>query len=295
MFKSLLSKMLVLLPFISHHAFAEPIVWKIYDTQRQFYVLGSIHAGEKDMFPLPKAFLTQWKDADALIVEANILTQSTSTIEQYQPPLTQEKLNSEQLQTLQTITTSLQLPYEHLIAQPPWLTATYLQLALAKQQNLSTDQGIDYVLLKRAQQQDLPIKAFETVEHQLNLLQNLPENGTNMLLETINNWQQTEQALKCLVNVWKQGDSQKFAELFNDTQFDPETNDALIFSRNRQWAKILSESKDYQSGRFMVVVGAFHLIGEQGLPALMEKEGFTVERITKGVAAQCDGWEKLTS
>ncbi|KJF96613.1 polysaccharide biosynthesis protein GumN [Photobacterium angustum] len=295
MFKSLLSKMLVLLPFISHHAFAEPIVWKIYDTQRQFYVLGSIHAGEEDMFPLPKAFLTQWKDADALIVEANILTQSTSTVKQYQPPLTHEKLNSKQLKTLQTITTSLQLPYEHLIAQPPWLTATYLQLALAKQQNLSTDQGIDYVLLKRAQQQDLPIKAFETVEHQLNLLQNLPENGTNMLLETINNWQQTEQALKCLVNVWKQGDSQKFAELFNDTQFDPETNDALIFSRNRQWAKTLSESEDYQSGRFMIVVGAFHLIGEQGLPALMEKEGFTVERITKGVTAQCDGWEKLTS
>ena len=296
MFKSLLSKALLLLPFISHHALAEPIVWKIYDNHRQFYVLGSIHAGEQDMFPLPQAFLSQWKKADALIVEANILQPTTTPTEQNnKPPYTQETLNTEQLAKLKTIAESLSLPYELLTSQPPWLTATYLQLMLANQLNLSPDQGIDYVLLKRAEKQHIPIKSLESVEYQLSLLQNLPHNGNSMLVETIEQWQQTKASLQCLVDVWKQGDSEKFKTLFNDTQYDPETNEALIFARNRHWAETLTLSPDYQSGRFMVVVGAFHLIGEQGLPALMKKAGFKVERITKGATAQCEDWEAITS
>ncbi|WP_305460428.1 TraB/GumN family protein [Photobacterium leiognathi] len=294
MIKSLLSKALLLIPFISHHALAEPIVWKIYDNHRQFYVLGSIHAGEKEMFPLPQAFLSQWKKADALVVEANILQHSAPATQNNKPPYTQETLNNEQLEKLKTIAESLSLPYKLLTSQPPWLTATYLQLTLAKQLNLSTDQGIDYVLLKRAEEQHIPIKSLESVEYQLNLLQNLPHNGNGMLVETIDHWQQTKASLQCLVDVWKQGDSEKFTTLFNDTQYDPETNEALIFARNRNWAETLTQSPDYQSGRFMVVVGAFHLIGEQGLPALMKQAGFTVERITKGATARCEDWETIS-
>ncbi|WP_318476929.1 TraB/GumN family protein [Photobacterium leiognathi] len=294
MIKSLLSKALLLIPFISHHALAEPIVWKIHDNHRQFYVLGSIHAGEKEMFPLPQAFLSQWKKADALVVEANILQHNAPATQNNKPPYTQETLNNEQLEKLKTIAESLSLPYKLLTSQPPWLTATYLQLTLAKQLNLSTDQGIDYVLLKRAEEQHIPIKALESVEYQLSLLQNLPHNGNGMLVETIDHWQQTKASLQCLVDVWKQGDSEKFATLFNDTQYDPETNEALIFARNRRWAETLTQSPDYQSGRFMVVVGAFHLIGEQGLPALMKQAGFTVERITKGTTAKCEDWETIS-
>ena len=57
MFKSLLSKALLVLPFIAQPILADPIVWKIYDQQREFYVLGSIHAGKEAMFPLPDIFL----------------------------------------------------------------------------------------------------------------------------------------------------------------------------------------------------------------------------------------------
>ncbi|WP_318464286.1 TraB/GumN family protein [Photobacterium leiognathi] len=294
MIKSLLSKALLLIPFISHHALAEPIVWKIYDNHRQFYVLGSIHAGEKEMLPLPQTFLSQWKKADALVVEANILQHNAPATQNNKPPYTQETLNNEQLEKLKTIAESLSLPYKLLTSQPPWLTATYLQLTLAKQLNLSTDQGIDYVLLKRAEEQHIPIKSLESVEYQLSLLQNLPHNGNSMLVETIDHWQQTKASLQCLVDVWKQGDSEKFTTLFNDTQYDPETNEALIFARNRHWAETLTQSSDYQSGRFMVVVGAFHLIGEQGLPALMKQAGFTVERITKGTTAKCEDWETIS-
>jgi uncharacterized protein YbaP (TraB family) len=31
-----------------------------------------------------------------------------------------------------------------------------------------------------------------------------------------------------------------------------------------------------------VLVGALHLVGEQGLPALLQRAGYTVERLTGG-------------
>ncbi|KJF85442.1 TraB/GumN family protein [Photobacterium phosphoreum] len=287
MFKSLLSKALLLLPFISQPALAEPIIWKIYDQQREFYVLGSIHAGKEAMFPLPDVFLEQWQQADALIVEANILQQS-NVAPTLAPPFTHQALSESTLQQLQKISKTLNLSFDQLLQQPPWLTAVTLQLALADKLDLKSDYGIDYVLLQRAQQQKLPIHELESVSQQFNMLENLPDNGAPMLIETINEWDKTQSSLRCLVKVWQHGDSNKLEQLFNESQFDPTTDDALIFDRNQHWAETLAHTTPYQSGKFMVVVGAFHLIGDQGLPNLMKQQGFKVEKITSSTKANCN-------
>ncbi|WP_268875017.1 TraB/GumN family protein [Photobacterium kishitanii] len=60
-----------------------------------------------------------------------------------------------------------------------------------------------------------------------------------------------------------------------------------MFNRNQRWAETLAKTSPYQSGKFMVVVGAFHLIGEQGLPNLMKQQGFKIEKITSGTKANC--------
>lgn len=286
MFKSILSKALLLLPFISQPALATPIVWKIYDNQREFYVLGSIHAGKEAMFPLPDVFLEQWQQADALIVEANILQQSSVT-PKLAPPFTHQALPETALNQLKHISKKLNISFEQLLQQPPWLTAVTLQLALADQLELKSDYGIDYVLLQRAQQQQLPILELESVSQQFNMLENLPDNGAPMLIETINEWDKTQSSLRCLVKVWQHGDGDKLEQLFQESQFDPTTDDALIFNRNQRWAETLAKASPYQSGKFMVVVGAFHLIGEQGLPNLMKQQGFKIEKITSGTKANC--------
>lgn len=287
MFKSLLSKALLLLPFISQPTLAAPIIWKIYDQQREFYVLGSIHAGKEAMFPLPNVFIDQWQQADALVVEANILQQSGAT-PILAPPFTHQVLPTATLKQLQQISTTLNLSFDQLLQQPPWLTAVTLQLALAEKLDLKSDYGIDYVLLQRAQQQQLPIHELESVSQQFNMLENLPDNGAPMLIETIHDWDKTQSSLQCLVKVWQHGDGDKLEQLFQESQFDPTTDDALIFNRNQRWAETLTTASSYQTGKFIVVVGAFHLIGDQGLPNLMKQQGFKVEKITSGTKANCN-------
>ena len=52
---------------------------------------------------------------------------------------------------------------------------------------------------------------------------------------------------------------------------------ALIVDRNRRWADqieaLLDDPQDY-----LVVVGALHLVGEDGLPAVLEARGVDIAR-----------------
>ena len=287
MFKSILSKALLLLPFITTSAIAEPLVWLAKDSQRQFVLLGSIHAGEQDFYPLPQAFLDYWPEADGLVVEANILKSSDITINR-DIPTSDTLLDNNDKEILSDIAKQAKLPYLSLIHSPPWLAAMNLQMAMVSQAGLSPLQGVDVVLLQRAHEQQLPILELESVSQQVALMENLPDYGEDLLLSTIREWSAMQAELNCLVSAWKAGDLQHQLSLMEESQYSDETEEKLIFERNRDWANQLTNKAGYQQGTYLVVVGAMHMLGKQGLPALLEKQGFTLKRLTEGDKSQCE-------
>lgn len=58
----------------------------------------------------------------------------------------------------------------------------------------------------------------------------------------------------------------------------PRTAERMLYARNRAWMPKLEQY--LTSGGAFVAVGLGHLIGDQGLPALLEKAGYKVERVT---------------
>lgn len=287
MLKSVLSKALLLLPFITSPALAEPMVWLAKDSQRQFVLLGSIHAGEQDFYPLPKSFLNYWPQADGLVVEANIIAPSSAEIDKT-IPTNAVRLSAENQKLLAAIAKQAGLPYQSLLNSPPWLAALNLQMAMATQAGLSPESGIDIVLLKRAQTQNLPILELESISQQLAMMESLPDHGEDILLTTLRDWEKMQSQLSCLISAWKAGDHQHLLALLEDSQYSAATDSKLIYERNQNWAYQLTHHTNYQQGTYLVVVGALHLLGKQGLPALLEKQGFTVRLLTNGKKAGCE-------
>ena len=70
---------------------------------RHFHLIGSIHMGSHDMAPLPTRLLKKLKNADALIVEADVSTSDTPFANLPACEALEERISEEQLQNLQHI------------------------------------------------------------------------------------------------------------------------------------------------------------------------------------------------
>lgn len=70
---------------------------------RHFHLIGSIHMGSHDMAPLPTRLLKKLKNADALLVEADVSTSDTPFANLPACEALEERISEEQLQNLQHI------------------------------------------------------------------------------------------------------------------------------------------------------------------------------------------------
>ena len=81
-----------------------------------------------------------------------------------------------------------------------------------------------------------------------------------------------------MVNAWRKGDSAELDRLLRrEASENPVLFRILTTDRNRRWlpkiVTMLAEDQDY-----LVVVGALHLVGSDGLVALLRNQGFKVEQ-----------------
>ncbi len=98
------------------------------------------------------------------------------------------------------------------------------------------------------------------------------------LLKALDDAQRPADALETFLRSWREGDDEALAEeLASEFAGAPELYRSLMVDRNRNWVErisgLLDDSRDY-----LVVVGALHLVGPDGLPALLAARGLRVTR-----------------
>lgn len=141
-----------------------------------------------------------------------------------------------------------------------------------------SENGVDRAMIEEFS--DRPIREFEGVRKQLGIFDGLAEEDQRQLLVAVmGDIGRAEAQSGELREAWLAGDE---AALITATERgmmdDPELRDALLVERNRDWTaqllKMLPSDKEP-----MIAVGAGHLVGPDGLPAMLEAEGYTVSRI----------------
>ena len=85
--------------------------------------------------------------------------------------------------------------------------------------------------------------------------------------------------MRALEQAWASGDMAELAKVSDAETFgDPLLRDTLLVGRNRTWVDRLVAMLSSRARPF-VAVGAAHLAGPDGLPAMLAARGYTVTRL----------------
>lgn len=279
---------LLTLAFSAKQAVAEPLYWQAKKDDLTLTILGSVHVGDESMYPLPSQVTDTLKESDGLIVETDIrktegVVYPTTTV------TTGDVLNEEQKQLLTSISKSLGIPTQQLLSSPPWATSLSIQMQQLKNLGYGSAGGVDATLAYKATIQDVPVLSLEPLQFQIDLIAGQKDSGKEWLVTSIEEFDQTDRVVHCLIESWKAGDVTKLEDFAELSEMPTELEKAFLTDRNVDWANKLSASdwKLDSKGNYLLVVGTLHLIGEGNLLQLLEEKGFNVTQQSQSQQAQC--------
>ena len=142
-----------------------------------------------------------------------------------------------------------------------------------------TPSGVEMELMTIAKKEKKEIKGFETIEFQSSVFDSIPYDvQAKGLLKDIDSTEKYKAYFNKMVNIYKNQETAKLAQLMADSTFSGgENDDVLLKNRNENWVKQLQSI--LKENNIFMGVGAAHLFGKNGLVVLLRKEGYTVRPI----------------
>jgi uncharacterized protein YbaP (TraB family) len=267
---------------------ANNFLWKATKGQGSLYLVGSVHLLTKDYYPLSPALERAFKDSDLLVEEVDI-GQMIATENQLQMLTTGMLPAGQSLDkvvspgTLAAVNKRLEtlgMPIEPLKRLKPWLLSLTLLGLEWQKAGLEADLGLDKHFYNQARRDAMTVQGLETVTFQISLFDGMTmEEQDRLLAETLKELDTQLTAMKTLADAWKAGDAPTVERLvLQDLRSEPRIYQRMLVDRNRDWLPKV-EALFARRGRAFVVVGAAHLIGPDGLLAMLRARGYTVEQM----------------
>lgn len=273
----------LLLWLCSGYSLAAPALWSASKGEQQLWLFGSIHLADARLAELPATLVEQLHNTQHLYVEVN---PELVTPQVLAPFLSLPSTETWQSRIGGSLSLELKqqldaLGLSHLQSLPPWFAAMQLSQAHAQQQGFVSSHGIDMQLLQLAQQQGFTISGLEAPDLVFTLMASLAERNleADFVRHSLEEQTHMTEHLEQLFSTWQSGDEQALLALLDD-QGSPQLTDfiseELLWARNRLW---LAELDRQAPAKALIVVGALHLYGEQGLIALLKEQGYQLQRV----------------
>jgi uncharacterized protein YbaP (TraB family) len=266
----------------AHHS-----LWVVKGHGNQLVLLGSVHVLKPDDSQLPAEALQAYAHATALVMELDLnalkpedmmLSMATlgalpqdETLQQALGPTLYARFAAQA--RADGLDAAL---LEHL---QPWMAALMLDQAQMARLGYETAAGVDQQFAQRAAADHKRIIGLETMDEQLGLFAQLSrEQQQRYLRYTLDEHARAAGELKAMVAAWQAGDTRTLERLLTEGFEDfPDLFRTLTTERNRRWLQVLEPLLNGQQD-YLVVVGALHLVGKDGLVALLRERGYSVEQ-----------------
>ena len=267
---------------------AKTFAWKASGKGGAIYIIGSIHVMSESFYPLNPALEAAFTDSDLLVEEVDLTemlepTAQLSILSRGMLPSSQsldKVISPSTMALVQKAVGDLGAAAGPLMRFKPWMLAIALQgMELAKI-GFNPALGLDQHFYEQAKTGGKSVQGLETVEFQISRFDDMTaEQQDRMLATTLKELATETAAVGKLGDAWKAGDVLAIERIaLADLKSEPLMYQRLLVERNKNWMPKI-EALFARRGRALVVVGAAHLVGPDGLIAILKAKGYTVEQL----------------
>jgi uncharacterized protein YbaP (TraB family) len=270
------------------HAQEKSFLWQLRSDKGDIYILGSIHLLKRENYPLNPAIERAFDSAKKLVFEIDLKGADSETVQrltlekglQRDGKTLQQNISAETYSLAAKRAQELGVDIRALSPLKPWVVA--LTMASLQLQKLGFDpnSGVDRYLASRAKVAGKPIAGLETAAFQIALMDQLSAGDQeSMLRQSLREMDLLDKGLDRIVRAWAAGDVHGLEKLLLDAMREyPAVHQKIIVDRNRRWLPEI-ERIIKQGESALVVVGAAHLVGKEGVIELLKARGYTLEQM----------------
>lgn len=267
-------------------------LWQVSSDVNTVYILGSVHIARADLYPLKDVIEDAYERSESLVVEVDDTEMTEEemnallTGKGMYPPgddlkrNTSDDLYSRLASRLMEFDSSGAL-LSALNSFEPWVVAVTIADLDYMKLGYVIEYGIETYFLDKARADGKSILELESAELQLGLFDSLSDELQIMMLEDAVENPITEEEAGRMFDAWGTGDTAEMEQMVFETVDErPEYRlllERILDERNLQMVEKIDRYLQGDDVHF-VVVGAAHLVGENGIISLLARKGYEVRQ-----------------
>jgi len=272
-------------------AAAAPYLWEVLSMNNRVYLYGTVHAGRKEWFPLPREVEDAYEDSRVLVVEADITDANaaagaTSAMTYPPPDALRAHVPLEDYERFMKLLPRYRLLEPQVARMKPFMAASILVFGEWGRVGYLSQYSVDAYLLRRAKTDLKPIVELEGNAAQIALMTSFSEKeAATMFKGTLDALESglTNEQIAGLVGAWQNGDPQLVLEIarrYNErVPGAVAIEDKFVWSRHEAMARKIEGFLTDTKQRHFIAVGALHLAGPRGLLEMLRKRGYVVRQL----------------
>jgi hypothetical protein len=266
-----------------------PFLYEVTGPKARHYLLGSVHLLPASAVPPPPALDEAYGATQVLVVETDLDAVATPEVQGRMLGAARDdraggleaRIGKKLYGKLQARAKALGMPTPVCAELRAWFCALAIELHRLQQAGFSPAHGIDRRYFNLAREDGRPVVGLETPEFQVGLFAQMPEAlSRQMLAATLDEATYESQTPEALLALWRTGNLAQLERVVRDLRKrHPGLHARILADRNRAWVAPITE-RLAQGAPVLVVVGAAHLPGADGLLALLKEQGFEAKPVT---------------
>lgn len=273
---------------LSPQLFAQSSVWVATKDSKNVYLGGTVHLLRASDFPLPAPFEKAYLASEQLYFETDIAGLSDMSVQArllkeltYQDGRSLRTVLDDKTYTaLSDYLSTIGMPIQMMERFKPGMLVSTLQVFEFQKLGF-TPQGVDSYFNTRAIGDGKALGELEPIDAQIGYLAGMGEGNENEFIRlSLDDLDEIDTSMAQMIEAWRSGDDALLNTLFvSDMKVGhPELYQSLLVQRNLNWMPII-ESMFLDTDTEFVLVGAAHLVGEDGLLNMLRNKGYQVEQL----------------